>query len=164
MLFRLHTGFTLAAPRAAVYEAIRDVPDWPQWWHGCERVSALAPGGSNGVGACHRIVWRSRLPYRVAIDVEVVEVQPGTLLRGRSGGDLQGQGTWRFSDADDGTRVHYLWEVDARKPWMRRLAPLLAPLFRRNHDWLMQAGASGLARRLDSPAPRIAHDRPAPGP
>jgi uncharacterized protein YndB with AHSA1/START domain len=155
MLFRLQTDFTLSAPRAAVYEAVRDVLAWPRWWHGCEQVIELAPGGSNGVGARHRIFWHSRLPYRVAIDVETTEMQPGVLIRARSRGDLDGLGTWRFSDAVEGTRVRYLWEVEVRKRWMHWLAPVLAPLFRLNHDWLMQAGAAGLARRVRASEPQV---------
>jgi uncharacterized protein YndB with AHSA1/START domain len=157
VLFRLQTVFTLGAPRGAVYEAVREVLDWPRWWRGCEQVTTLASGGSNGVGARHRIVWRSRLPYRVAIDVEVTEVHPGALIRARSQGDLDGQGTWRFTDVPAGTRVQYLWEVETRKRWMRRLAPALAPLFRLNHDWLMRAGAAGLAQRVQAPSPRISN-------
>ena len=156
MLFRLHTEFTLAAPRAAVYAALREVGAWPQWWRGCERVECLAAGAGNGVGACHRILWRGRLPYRVAIETEVVEVAPGALLRARSHGDLAGEGSWRFADVAAGTRVQYLWEVRTQRRWMRLAAPLLAPLFRLNHDWLMRAGADGLAHRLRASMPQAA--------
>lgn len=41
-----------------------------------------------------------------------------------------------------------LWRVELARPWMRWLAPLLAPLFRWNHDGLMRAGREGLARHL----------------
>jgi hypothetical protein len=51
--------------------------------------------------------------------------------------------------------VQYLWEVKMRKRWMEILAPLLAPLFRLNHDWLMQEGAVGLARRLHVALPAV---------
>ena len=153
MLFRLHTEFTLAAPRAAVYAAVRDVERWPEWWRGCMRARLIAPGAANGVGARHHIVWRSRLPYRVAIETEVIEIQPGTLVRARAYGDLEGLGTWRFADGDGVTEVRYLWEVDIRKRWMRALAALLAPVFKLNHDWLMRAGVEGLALRLAAEAP-----------
>jgi len=155
MLFRLHTEFTLCAPRAAVYDVVHAVRDWPQWWRGCERVTELAPGATDGLNSRHRIEWRSRLPYRVTIEVEAAAIEPGELIRARASGDLDGIGTWRFLDADDGTQVQYLWEVSTRKRWMEILAPLLAPLFRLNHDWLMQEGAAGLAQRLHVAPPTV---------
>ena len=150
MLFR-----SLRAPRRTVYDAVHAVRDWPHWWRGCERVTELAPGGADGVGARHRIEWRSRLPYRVAIEVEVAAIEPSELIRARASGDLDGVGTWRFLDAVDGTHVQYLWEVSTRRRWMQIFAPLLAPLFRLNHDWLMQEGAAGLARRLGVAPPPV---------
>lgn len=155
MLFRLRTEFTLRAPRQAVYAAVRSVRDWPHWWPGCERVTELSPGRPDGIGARHRIEWQSRLPYPIAIEAEATAIAPGALIRARSSGDLHGVGTWRFADAADGTHVHYLWEVQTRKRWMRLLAPALAPLFRLNHDWLMREGALGLARRLCVTPPRV---------
>lgn len=155
MQFRLRTDFTLPAPRAVVYDAVHDVDAWPHWWRGCERVVQLAPGRADGVGARHRIVWTSRLPYRLAIEVAVDTIVRGELIRGHSTGDLDGTGTWRFLDAAGGTHVQYLWEVELRKRWMQRLAPLLAPLFRLNHDWLMRNGAIGLAHRLRTTRPVV---------
>jgi len=38
--------------------------------------------------------------------------------------------------------------VQLERPWMRLLAPLLAPLFRWNHDRVMRTGCVGLARPL----------------
>jgi hypothetical protein len=118
-------------------------------------VTELAPGQADGVGARHRIEWRGRLPYRVTIEVEAAAIEPGELIRAIARGDLDGSGTWRFLDAADGTHVQYLWEVSLRKRWMEFLAPLLAPLFQLNHDWLMQEGAAGLARRLYVAPPTV---------
>jgi uncharacterized protein YndB with AHSA1/START domain len=160
--FRLLTRFALAAPPAAVYGAVRDVAAWPRWWRGCERVIELDRGDDEGLGAARRIEWKSRLPYRVAIEVKVTAIRRPAFIEAESGGDLAGSGRWTFSPlGTDGasTRVEYLWEVTARKAWMRALTPLLAPLFRLNHDWLMAAGAHGLAARLNVTAPRIEHRR-----
>lgn len=152
--FELLTSFELAAPREAVYLAIRDVAAWPSWWRGCLAVQERAAGDERGIGARQRIVWRSRLPYRIAIEVEVTEIVRGERIVAVSRGDLDGQGTWTFADTAAGTRIEYLWQVELRKRWMQRLSPLLAPLFRLNHDWLMDNGARGLAARLDAPASR----------
>jgi hypothetical protein len=44
--------------------------------------------------------------------------------------------------------VTYVWRVQLRQRWMRLLAPLLAPVFRWNHDAVMRAGEAGLRRHL----------------
>ena len=46
------------------------------------------------------------------------------------------------------TRVRYTWSVSLVDPWMRRLKPIAAPIFRWNHNAVMRAGALGLARHL----------------
>ena len=63
-------------------------------------------------------------------------------------GQLNGQGLWQFLPDESSTRVRYTWSVSLGQPWMRRLAPLAAPIFRWNHNAVMRAGAVGLARHL----------------
>jgi hypothetical protein len=63
-------------------------------------------------------------------------------------GELRGVGRWSLRATQDGVRVRYDWRVTPAKAWMRRLAPLLAPLFAWNHDQVMAEGARGLARHL----------------
>ncbi len=155
--YELRTTFVLAAPREAVYLAIREVAAWPAWWRGCTAVAELATGDERGVGARRRITWRSRLPYELSIEVAVSDIVRGERIVASSRGDLDGIGTWTFTDTASGTRVDYRWQVVTRKRWMRVLAPLLAPLFRLNHDWLMDAGAQGLARCLGVAAPQVEH-------
>jgi uncharacterized protein YndB with AHSA1/START domain len=157
MRFDLLTEFELAAPRLAAYQAIRDVKAWPQWWRGCLAVRELAPGDERGLGARQRILWRSRLPYKVAIEVETVGIVRGERIQARSCGDLDGNGTWTFADVAGGVALRYHWQVVLQRAWMRRAAPFLAPLFRINHNWLMNAGAAGLARHLGVAAPRVRH-------
>ena len=44
------------------------------------------------------------------------------------------------------TAVVYEWNVHTTKPWMNAMAPLAAPVFALNHDWVMRNGGKGLAR------------------
>jgi len=44
--------------------------------------------------------------------------------------------------------VRYEWTVDTKKRWMDLLSPMLAPIFRWNHDQVMAEGGRGLARHL----------------
>jgi hypothetical protein len=107
------------------------------------------------LGAVRRLHWSTRLPYRLALQVECTEARAPHVLSARSTGDLSGEGRWELVPVPGGTRVRYTWRVELGKPWMRRLAPLLEPLFRWNHDAVMRAGYAGLERRARAgrPAP-----------
>ena len=90
---------------------------------------------------------------RITIDVESVEALRHNRIRGRSRGHLRGEGIWLLRTDGPFTDVTYVWRVELDKPWMRWLAPLLAPVFRWNHDSVMRAGGAGLARHLATHGP-----------
>jgi uncharacterized protein YndB with AHSA1/START domain len=152
------TEARVAAPPDAVWAALTDVESWPRWWPFVRNVESLRPGDASGVGAVRRLHWSTRLPYRFALVVECVEARAPLRLTARSVGDLNGVGRWELSAVPGGTLVRYTWHVTLGKPWMRRLAPLLEPLFRWNHDAVMRAGYAGLERQ----ARRARAQRPAP--
>ena len=108
----------------------------------------LRAGDAEGLGAVRRFVWRTRLPYRIVLEMETVAVERERLLSARAGGDAEGLGTWRLTPQPGGTRLEYEWRSVLARSWMRRLAPLAVPLFKWNHDAVMRAGGAGLARYL----------------
>jgi hypothetical protein len=146
--FELVSHWHLDAPTAAIWPELTRAEDWPQWWRYVRAAQPLQPGDERGVGARHRLVWSSRLPYGIEIDIEVVESVRQRRLRGRASGQLEGEGCWELFPVGDTTWLRYTWRVEPTRPWMRAAAPWLAPLFRWNHHGVMRAGARGLARRL----------------
>lgn len=146
--FDLVSHWRIDAPVSMVWAALIEPAFWPYWWPYVRGVRTVRQGGADGVGAIRRIDWRTRLPYSLTIEVEAVECVPDQLLRGRSGGQLQGEGLWLLRPEGRGTHVTYYWRVTPVTRWMRWLTPLLAPLFRWNHDAVMRAGEAGLQRHL----------------
>jgi uncharacterized protein YndB with AHSA1/START domain len=146
------THWQLQAPVAAVWAALTDAPEWPHWWPQVHRVETLRLGRADGVGTIRRLHWTTRLPYRLVIEVETLEAMPLQRLRGRSRGQLDGEGIWELRPTATGTELSYLWRVDLVKPWMRWLAPLLARVFRWNHEAVMRDGELGLQRYLAAAA------------
>lgn len=146
--FELVSEWQLDAPVEAVWSALHKAEDWPRWWRYVRSVQTRRAGNADGLGAVRRLQWGSRLPYGLAFDVEVVEVQRPHRLRGRARGELDGEGLWELRAEGRRTHVRYTWRVELTRPWMRRLAPLMAPVFRWNHNGVMRAGAQGLARHL----------------
>jgi hypothetical protein len=146
--FDLVSHWRLQAPVEQVWAALVDPVGWPTWWPYVQRVQTLREGGVDGLGSVRRIDWSTRLPYRLMIEVEAVESVRHHRLRGRSRGQLDGEGLWLLRAEDGFTDVTYVWRVRLIKRWMRMLAPLLAPVFRWNHEGVMRAGEAGLRRHL----------------
>ena len=142
------TVWRFRAPLEPVWQLVYRSEEWPAWWRGVERVELLEPGGDDDVGALHRYTWKSRLPYRLAFDMRLTRVEPLSLIEGEAVGELTGTGRWRFIHSWGVTRVRYDWDVRTTKPWMNLLAPVARPLFKWNHDVVMEWGAEGLARKL----------------
>jgi hypothetical protein len=132
-----------------VWNELDSPEDWPVWWRGVERVELLRPRtDSLGHGALRRYTWRSRLPYRLTFTMETTLVERYSRIEGRATGELEGIGRWQLSHAAGITHVQYDWHVEVKKQWMRWLAPMARPLFKWNHDVVMEWGRQGLLRRL----------------
>jgi hypothetical protein len=115
-----------------------------------EVAEEVRPGveGGDGVGTVSRMVWRSRLPYRVGFEVTTTRVERPHLMEGRAVGELTGTGRWRLYEAGGVTAVLYEWDVATTRAWMNLLAPVARPVFERNHNWVMARGGEGIARLL----------------
>lgn len=146
--FDLVSQWTIPAPVDRVWAALTDLESWPRWWRGVVAVRTLRRGDAAGRGAVERIEWSTCCGRRIVTDVEAIEVVPNELLRGRSRGQLQGEGLWLLRGEGGRTLVTYVWRVKVERGWMRWFAPLLAPLFRWNHRAVMRAGERGLTRHL----------------
>lgn len=150
--FDLVSHWRIRAPVDRVWAALTEPTHWPRWWPYVQRVRKLRDGGADGVGTVWRIDWSTRLPYGIVIEVEDVESVRHQRLRGRSRGQLEGEGLWLLR-ADEGfTDVTYVWRVNLTQRWMLWLAPLLTPVFRWNHDGVMRAGEAGLRSYLEPEA------------
>jgi uncharacterized protein YndB with AHSA1/START domain len=142
------TIWRLKAPIDAVWDALCDVDRWPSWWRYVERVVEIRPGDAGGLDAVRRLTWKTRLPYKLTFESRTTRVEPPFVLEATASGDLEGQGRWNLSSHAGLTEVRYEWRVATGKRWMNWLEPLARPLFKWNHDAVMQQGGEGLARFL----------------
>jgi uncharacterized protein YndB with AHSA1/START domain len=149
--YRFLTTWCLEAPRERVWEAIWDSESWPEWWRGVTAAEKVSDGDESGVGQVGRYSWRSRLPYDLDFTMTTTRVERPHLLEGEASGELAGVGRWRLFEEEYSssvTAVVYEWNVHTTKPWMNAIAPIAAPFFAWNHDWVMRNGGEGLARLL----------------
>lgn len=125
-----------------MWDVLQDAERWPEWWRGVVRVTELQPRER------YEIVWRSRIPYRLEFEFEVLDLDEPRSMRGAATGELEGTGHWRLFEQDGVTAVTYEWNVRTTKAWMRAIAPIGRPVFQYNHNVVMGWGGEGLARRL----------------
>ncbi|MGQ0540452.1 MAG: SRPBCC family protein [Blastocatellia bacterium] len=142
------TNWHLNETLPEVWKHIKHSEDWPKWWKGVLSVVELKPGDSDGVGAVHRSVWKSVLPYKIEFDSEIIRIEDFKLIEARAFGELDGNGLWQFFDEGESTHVRYDWRVRTTKHWMNLVAPIAKPLFGWNHDVIMGWGETGLKKLL----------------
>lgn len=142
------TTWLLESPREPAWEAIADPGSWPAWWPNVKRAEELDHGDADGLGRRYRCTWRSRLPYSVSFEAEVVRAERPGLIEAAATGDLEGMGRWRLLEQDGLTAVLYEWQVRTTKLWMNVAAPIARPIFEVSHDAVMRGGAEGIAAHL----------------
>lgn len=142
----------VAAPPAAVFDALADARTYPAWW--TPVYLDVVCDGPPALGRESHQHFKGRLPYHLRTRSRITRLEPPRVLQGDVEGDLRGRGTWTLTPADSGTHVRFDWRVYADRPLLRALTPVLRPLFRWNHDYAISRAMAGLEpyARSGSPA------------
>lgn len=83
---------------------------------------------------------RPPLPYRLAISVDVEEVEPCSLVVGSVGGDLTGPARLEIAAAGVGSEARLTWELELTRPSLRRLERVARPAMVWGHDVVVGVG------------------------
>ena len=125
-----------------VTEIISNGLDLPRWWPDVYLdVRETEP-------EVYSLLTRGKLPYKLRWSFRVTETRHPHGFSLEAWGDLEGAGTWTITADGDSTNIHYLWIVNANKPLLRWLSPLLKPVFEANHRWAMARGEESLKREI----------------
>ena len=145
-VFRFDEEWTIPdATPAEVYEVLAHGEWLPLWWRGVYlKAEKLSPTPTPQVGDRLKVRARGALPYQLDFILEAVELDPGRRVAVRTYGDFDGRWSATLSPTPEGVHVALVWEVTVLKPWLKRLAPLLRPLFAWNHRWTTPRGERGL--------------------
>jgi uncharacterized protein YndB with AHSA1/START domain len=130
------------APIEHVFEALADARTYPKWWRPVY-IEAEADGPP-AVGCSSRALFKGRLPYRLRTTSTIVALDRPHRIEGEVVGDLSGLGIWTLTPRNGGTHVRFDWQVNADRPLLRYLTPVLRPLFRWNHNWAIARAVEGL--------------------
>ncbi len=132
----------VAAPPPAVYDVLLDGCSYPRWWR--PDYISVQSSGPTEVGSVASQHFKGRLPYHLHTRSTIVRLEPGRLIEAEVDGDLRGRGIWRLEPTPAGTKVRFDWTVDADRPLLRILTPLLRGVLRANHNWSIARAKDGL--------------------
>lgn len=145
--YRFVSRFVLSCGPSVVFAAVLEPEPWLGALDHVRRLERLDAGDERAVGRRYATVVGAS-PYRLRWVMEAVAVEPDRRIQWVADGDLSGRGTWELVATAPGTLVTSTWQVHTTPWWMRVLAPVARPLFVRNHDRVMLAGARRLATYL----------------
>lgn len=152
-----------------VADVLGDPVALARWWPAVYLdVVELSPPNEQGFGRRVSVHTKGWLPYTLRWQFETIESRypHGFTLVAR--GDFDGRGIWTFEQDGAFVDITYDWRLSAEKPLLRRLSPLLKPLFEANHRWAMARGEESLklelARRRATSDEARAEIPPPPGP
>ena len=113
--------------RADVFEFIANHENDPKWRPG---VLDIARASGQGEGEIWRQGLKGPMGKRIDGDFEVTAYQEGSLIAFRTlGGPVQPEGSYRFEDANGGTRVTFSLNANLRGP-QKLMAPMVAKSMR----------------------------------
>jgi hypothetical protein len=168
------TTWRIAATPDEITEILGDAEALARWWPSVYLdVRVLEPGDATGLGKAVELWTKGFLPYTLRWRFTVSQSEPPTGFRLDAEGDFVGRGIWTLkAEVADGqpggplTSVVYDWLIVAEKGVLKRLSPIMKPIFAANHRWAMAQGERSLrlevARRHAGSDPAIRSAIPAP--
>jgi hypothetical protein len=144
------TRWRVDATPTEVFDVLDHPLDYVRWWPSVWlRAELVEPGSPAGIGRRVRFLSRGRLPYTLQWTAETIAVDAPTHIAVRATGDFDGAGEWRLAPVGaTRTEAEYRWTITATKPLLKRLSPILRPLFEWNHRWAMARGEECLRAEL----------------
>ncbi len=130
------------APIQSVFDALADARSYPDWWKPV--YIDVESDGPPAVGRRSLEYFKGRLPYRLRITSEIVRLEAPHEFEIVVTVDLSGRGVWTLTELGDVVHVRFDWRVNADRPLLRLLTPVLRPLFRANHSYAIGRAKVGL--------------------
>jgi hypothetical protein len=158
------TTWRMAATPDEISATLGDAATLARWWPSVYlRVRVVDEGDDRGIGKVVDLWTKGFLPYTLRWRFIVTKSDPPNGFELEASGDFVGRGIWTLrSVADPGapggplTLVTYDWCIVAEKGLLRRLSPIMKPIFGANHRWAMARGEESL--RLELARRRVAGD------
>lgn len=132
-----------------LWERIQEFDQFEHWWPWLSDLRVEGTGLARGT-VLHGVVTPP-LPYRMEIEVELIDTQPARSIDAVVGGDLVGEAQIRMRPEDGQTWAEVAWAVEMKQPVMRLADRLTHPLLQWGHDRVVEITVAGFASRIERP-------------
>jgi hypothetical protein len=146
--FRYRRAWRLPLDVDDLWRRIERTDQYADWWPWLR--DADLPRLEAGTTARFSVV--PPLPYRLAITLELVDVDPPWRIDATVGGDLVGSASLDLSPGGpSGSVVSLRWDVDVARPGLQRLARFGQPVLQWGHEMVVRSAIRGFtdAQGLD---------------
>jgi hypothetical protein len=148
--------FTFPATGDELWSVVSDIRRFPEWWGWLRTFEVDSPASSQGhvpegqltegqltEGTVAECVIRPPLPYAVRVVITVTRVVPGRVVEASVSGDLEGPARLEV----EGPTARLAWELDVRRPLLRRAARLARPALVWGHEWVIANGVEAMSAK-----------------
>lgn len=142
--------FHLDLPPEQVWAIISRTDRFEGWWGWLREFET--EGRDLETGSVLRGVVVPPLPYRMRLEVVLVDTARPRRIDAVVSGDLRGTATLTFTPDGDGTEATVSWTIEMMQRPMRLAARLAHPLLRWGHDLVVQATVDNFRRLLATEA------------
>jgi carbon monoxide dehydrogenase subunit G len=130
-----------------LWESIEDAEQFERWWPWLQEFT-LEGGGLRSGTVMHGVVVPP-LPYRLRVDVELVDCKRPASIDAMVRGDLQGRASVRIGPrGSDGCTVEAEWSIEMMQRPMRIASLVAHPLLRWGHDRVVETTVRSFRRHL----------------
>jgi carbon monoxide dehydrogenase subunit G len=140
-------GFDFAVSASVLWESIEDAEQFERWWPWLQEFSVDGEALRSGT-VLHGIV-APPLPYRMRVDVELVDCRRPTSIDAVVRGDLEGRASVLIRPrGSSGCTVEAAWSIEMMQKSMRIASRVAHPLLRWGHDRVVEATVRSFRRHL----------------
>lgn len=145
--FRFDRTWDFAMPPDRLWTLLSDTSAYPRWWpwlHSFDPVPMRA-------GVTTHCSIGAPLPYRLRLEISVVDVVVREMVSAAVSGDVDGPARLEIVAGPGGSRARLVWEVEVRRPMLRWAAFVGKPLLRWGHDRVVTRGVEQFRRATIEP-------------
>ena len=146
--YHIVTQWRIPGTPEEVADSFLRLAELSEWWPQFLAVNTLEAGDRNANGRRVKVITKGFLPYKLRFEFRLTHVEYPSYFSLQSQGDFNGCGRGWLSTEGEDVIVDFDWQIEVKKPLLRRWSWLLKPLFITNHRWLMAQGQAGLRRNF----------------